>query len=202
MHYFCVCIFVKAVGTGHNNHNVFSPVEVSQVQYFLHKVLLSFYGMPLYFVRNQMLMFFYYWQNEMDRSSLQHGIPSFSCISEMFYTSFPGLFCHFLSFMHCPLVHIWKTWKFSKFFQISPFFFNIGQFNFYASHYIPVYSGQNLLQDFLHGPISGRYSLFFCFKDVFKLFAFNYCCLTNKIFHCLSVTTPPKLILRLSLEKF
>lgn len=65
MNYFCICIFVKAVGTGHNNHNVFAPVEVSQVQYFLHKVLRSFYGMPLCFVRNQMLMFFYYWQNEM-----------------------------------------------------------------------------------------------------------------------------------------
>lgn len=87
-----------------------------------------------------------------NRSSLQHSIHSFSCISEVFCTSFPRLFCCFVSHLYCPLVHIWKTSK-------SPFF-HIRQFNHDLSHQINVYSGQNLLQDFLQGPISGRHSLY------------------------------------------
>lgn len=40
----------------------------------------------------------------------------------MFCTCFSSLFCHFVSFLHRPLVHIWKIWKFSKFYEIYPFF--------------------------------------------------------------------------------
>lgn len=60
MNYFCIYIFVKAVGTSHNNHNVFSTVKISQVKYFPDKVFLYFYGVLLYFVRNLMCIFFYY----------------------------------------------------------------------------------------------------------------------------------------------
>lgn len=60
-------IFVEAEYNSHNNHNLgqsyYSPAEISQVDYFLHKLSLNFYGMPLYSIEIQMSVFFYYWQN-------------------------------------------------------------------------------------------------------------------------------------------